>query len=55
MSGSCWVAPPAAKRRLGALLSSDNFGSRVGRAGAGQVLCQLEAERWGGALSGVVV
>jgi hypothetical protein len=30
---SCWVAPPAAKRRLGALLSSDDFGSSVGRRG----------------------
>jgi hypothetical protein len=32
LPGSCWVAPPAAKRRLGALLSSDDYGSSVERA-----------------------
>jgi hypothetical protein len=43
---SCWVAPPAAKRRLGALLSSDDFGSRVERQALGQVL-------WRAGLQGV--
>jgi hypothetical protein len=33
--GSCWVAPPAAERRLGALLSLDDFGSSVERRGGG--------------------
>jgi len=36
-TGSCSVASPA-RPRLGALLSSDDYGSSVERAGAGQVL-----------------
>jgi len=40
--------PPAAKRRLGALLSSDDFGSSVERDAAGQVLwrAHLRAVLW---------
>jgi hypothetical protein len=44
LPGACSVAP-SAKPRLGALLSSDDYGSRVGLAGAGQVLWRLKAER----------
>jgi hypothetical protein len=43
LSGSCSVASPA-KRRLGALLSSDDFGSSVERAAHGQVLWRPHTE-----------
>lgn len=47
--GSCSVAP-AAKPRLGDLLSSDDFGSSVARDGGRHPLCRVAPS--GGALSG---
>jgi hypothetical protein len=60
-----WTRPPRAtigrlpprrcwrqQRTLGALLSSDDYGSSVERAGAGQVLWQLESARRVWMLSG---
>jgi hypothetical protein len=46
LPGSCWVAPPAAKRRLGALLSSNDFGSSVDRAAKLHPLWRLRRS-WG--------
>jgi hypothetical protein len=40
------VALPS-KRRLGALLSSDDFGSRVEREGGGHPLCRVHLSRAG--------
>jgi hypothetical protein len=44
LPASCSVTPPAAKRRLGALLSSDDFGSRVEREAQGQVLWRVRVK-----------
>jgi hypothetical protein len=54
LSGSCSVASPA-KRRLGALLSSDDYGSSVEREALGQVLWRvhLGAAAWRGPVTGL--
>jgi hypothetical protein len=51
-TGSCSVAPPVPKPRLGALLSSDDCGSSVERDAAGQVLWQVPMWRLVRVLSG---
>ena len=53
LSGSCSGASPA-KRRLGALLSLDDFGSRVERQAHGQVLWRAGLQRAGNVSSAAV-